>query len=397
MPVSNGRPATVAYVSTYPPRQCGLASFTQDLVSAVNGQDSTCRPSIIAVTDAAKHRYEPPVTFEIRQDDPLSFRRAADYVNRCGANLVCVQHEFGIFGGLNGEYLLPFLESVAAPVVVTLHTLLSKPDRHKLEVIRHISRSSSALVVLATKGAEILVDSYGVPQDKIWVIPHGVPAPSRDSRSALKKRFGLTGRKIITTFGLLGPGKGIEYVLMALPEVTKRHPEVLYLILGQTHPVVQRREGEAYRERLIAFTRELGLSQNVRFVGTYLTKEQLLQYLTMSDIYVTPYINKEQISSGTLAYALAMGKAIVSTRYTYAEEVLAGGRGVFAEFCDPRSIAGAITRILDSPRVQRQLEERAAAYGAQMQWPLIARRYRRLFTALMDREAAGRRRAIRAM
>lgn len=374
----------VCYLSTFPPRRCGLATFVSNLMAGV--QAAGWEGRVIAVSDTAgAYDYGEAVIGEIRQEYPADYRATADFLNRSDCPVVNLHHEYGIFGGQHGEMVLELVQRLERPLVVTLHTVLSRPLPAQREIIRAMAEKASALVVMTEEGRRLLAEAYGVDSSRVVTIPHGVPAVRAWSRREIRRRLGLAGAQVLCTFGLINPGKGIEYMLQALPGIVRRHPRVLYLVLGQTHPVVRQLYGETYRQHLLAIVEELGLGQHVRFVDAYLTEAELTDYLLAADVYVTPYLGADQIVSGTLAYALGLGKAIVSTPYLYARELLADGRGLLVEFRDPRSLERAINRILDSPRVRRQLQQRAMALGVTMTWPRVGARYANLF-----REVTGR-------
>lgn len=375
------------FLSTFPPRRCGLATFTDDLVRSINLLGSMSEAKVIAVSnDGASYTYDGRVLWEIRQENMDSYIRAARLLNSNGKAVVSLQHEFGIFGGLYGSYIMGFLDNTIHPVVTTFHTVLPAPTGTHRRLVEEIASKSARVVVMARKGKEILVERYGIPAEKVEVIPHGVPVqpPTSQDRALLKEIYGFGGRKVISTFGLLNPGKGIEHVISAMPRIVLKHPEAIYLILGQTHPVVKGLYGEAYREKLRYMTERLGVSDNVAFIGHYLTRQEVIDYLALTDIYVTPYTNPEQICSGTLAYALSAGKAIVSTPYLYAVEVLADGRGILTAFDDPNSLADAITALLDDDRNREKLERAAYEYGKRMGWPEVANSYVKLFAEVSE-------------
>ncbi|HHV61313.1 MAG TPA: glycosyltransferase [Firmicutes bacterium] len=376
----------VIYLTTYPPRKCGIAIFAADLIEALIARNGPGSTRVIAISDVAEYLYGPEVIAEISQTTRQDYVKAALLVNESGADLVHIQHEYGIFGGKFGSYLLDFLANVKKPVVVTLHTVQINPEREIVNVLREIARFSRVLIVMAEKARESLAKVYGIDPKKVTVIPHGVPNMRPMRREVLKSKYDLSGRKVISTLGLINPGKGIEYAIQALPAVVRKHPDVVYLVIGQTHPVVQRQMGETYRVSLYEMVGRLGLQDHVRFIDEFLTKDKLLEYLALTDIYLTPYISKEQITSGTLAYAVALGKAIVSTPYFYAEEMLAGGRGLLADFKDPGSIAGCILEILDTPGKQRELERKTRAFGRNMSWPSVAKLHEILFQNIMDKK-----------
>ncbi len=401
-------PLSIAFVSTHPPRQCGIATFTSDLADAIVNADSSVRTWWAALDEAASsHPYGSEVQWHIRQGDPASYRAAAEQINAAPVDIVSIQHEFGLYG-LWGEtftdHLTPFLQALRKPVVTTLHTVLPQPSSSVRAAVQTIGAYSEAVVAMAEVACRILVQTYGVEERKVQVIPHGVPPIQPRGRSRTKEALGLEGRTVICTFGLVDPRKGLEYMIRAMTAVVARHPDALYVIVGRTHPELVRREGESYRERLTGLVATHGLTDHVMFVDEYLELEQVIKYLLASDVYVTPYLDPNQITSGTLAYALGAGKAIVSTRYLHAVESLAGGRGLLADFHSEHSLADAVLGILDNPALKRQLEHRAYAYGRLMAWPEVGQRtlelYRRVaatgagvvpeLARVPDRLAAGR-------
>ncbi len=378
----------VAYLSTFPPRQCGLATFTQDLTAAINDHGLFEPARIIAMINGDARQYPANVRFLIREDDPDDYVKAAEYVHKAGIDLVSLQHEFGIFGGEDGEYILRFLRACRVPVIATMHTILQRPSPRQRRIVREIAKHSQVLVSLCRKGVDFLTQIYGVPRDRLVHIPHGVPVPPNSCPDEAKRKLGLEGRQLITSFGLIGPGKGIEVMLKAMRDVVRACPRALYLVLGRTHPRVQRQWKESYREWLVDLARQLGISDYVRFVNRYLTRSELLEYLVASDVVVTPHLSREQVSSGTLTYALALGKAIVSTPFHYAVEMLAGRKGLLARFADPRSLAECVRRILTDSELRRSLEQGAARTGRRLFWPSVAWDYCRLFSQVMAMTAS---------
>ncbi len=380
----------IAYVGSYPPRKCGIATFTHDLLTAIEEADSALS-TVVAVNDrTGGYDYDWRVKVQIDRDDLASYIRAAQILNRMPIQLVNVQHEYGLFGGAWGDYLLLFYRRLERPVVTTLHTTLPNPDPTLRRVTREIALRSRQVVVLARAAVDILARDYGIPRRKIRVLPHGVPTVQRWSglREQRKAEMGCAGRKILSTFGLINPNKGIEYVLRALPEVIEAHPEVLYLVIGETHPGVRYHSGESYRESLLELCRELGIEEHVAFVDRYLTRDDLVRYLELTDVYLMPYLNPHQIVSGTLAYALGAGKAVVATPFVYAREVLADGRGVIVPFRDSAAIARAVVELLGDPERLLALEERAYAYTRSWTWPAVGRQYLSLFREVIRREVA---------
>lgn len=382
--MGRARKPHVVYISTYPPRRCGLATFTRDLVDAADDLGLLAPPSVVAVSDVpGEYAYDARVVRELAQHRQGDYARAAEEINRLRPDVVNLQHEYGIFGGEDGEWVLDLVERLRAPLVTTLHTVLSQPDPRRLRIIRRLAERSAVVVVMARRARELLEQVYGLPRGKVVHVPHGAPLPPDRPRAELRRRLGLEGRVALCTFGLINPGKGIEYVLEALPAVVGAHPEALYLVLGQTHPGVKRHMGEAYRDRLLELVQRLRLEPHVRFVDSYLSQQDLVAYLFSADVYITPYLGRDQITSGTLAYALALGKAIVSTPYAYAEEMLGDGTGILVPFRDPGAIAGALRRLLASPSLRGLLEGRAAARGWELSWDRVAQQYVRLFLETM--------------
>lgn len=369
----------VAYLSTYPPRECGIATFCEDLIAATHGENPDTPPAVIAMESGARyHRYSRPVVHVVDDSRPADYEAAADFINDSPAEVVSLQHEFGIYGGAEGQGLLRFLARIKKPVVTTLHTVLPNPSPEVHAMTRALGESSARLVVMNPLANQILRRDYGLAPRKLSFHHHGAPAPLPSGRREVKARLGLAGRKVMCTFGLVGPGKGLEYAIAALPSVVKRHPDLLYLIVGETHPGACRDGVDTYRETLTRLIHDLGVEDSVQFVNHYLTKDEIVNYLAASDLYITPYLNPHQICSGTLAYALAAGRAIISTPYLHARFLLARERGLLVNFADSDSIAAAMLRVLDSPALQFTLEARARAYGQRLLWPEVGARYRNL-------------------
>jgi glycosyltransferase involved in cell wall biosynthesis len=387
---------SVVLVGTYPPRHDGLAAFAADLAQAVCGQ-RTIRLQVIAIDPQSETcHYNPSVVGRIEQLHRDSYLRAADLVRRLHPDVVCLQHEFGLWGtwqdGLVDDFAVPFVQRVAdgaggVPVVTTLHTIRPDPGDYEREVLRGLVQRSAAAVMMARMGAIILLESYQVAPDRLVHVPHGVPVVEHHSRRYFKRRLGLEGRTIISTLGLLDRRKGIEYAISAMRPVVERHPDALYLVVGETHPEVRKRQGEQYRNELRALVQELGLADQVRFVNQYMSERELVAYLQASDIYLTPYLDRNQITSGTLAFAIGMGKAVISTPYLHATEALAEGRGLLAEFRSAESIANCVLLLLDDPHERREMEHRMAAYGKQDAWPLVGAQYVELFRRVAGGES----------
>ena len=367
----------VAMLGNHLPRQCGIATFTTDLSEAIAavGADLDC--FVLAMNDGRHHHaYPERVRFELADNDPRAYLRAADFLNVNAVDVVSVQHEYGIFGGKAGSHLLPLLRELRMPIVTTLHTILASPNLHQRRVMDEITALSDRLVVMTAGGAELLREVHGIDEDKIDVIPHGIPnIPFAGS----KNRLGVEGRPLILTFGLLSPDKGIESVIDALPTILSHYPDVVYIVLGATHPHVIERQGETYRLMLEDRAKRLGVDGNVIFHNRFVSQGELSEFLAAADIYITPYLNPEQITSGTLAYALGAGKAVISTPYAYARELLAEGRGILVPWTDPSAIAAEIVGLLDDPEKRLGLSRRAAEHGRAMLWPAVAHSYLRSF------------------
>ena len=377
----------IAFVSSAIPRRCGIATFTADLRAAVKAADPTVRTTAAAIDEPdAARTYPAEVRWRIRQEEPATYAAAARAISASSADIVNLQHEFGLYGiwhdGAYDDHLRVFLEHCSKPVVITLHTVPPEPPAWMLETVRGASERSDAVVVMAATAARLLREVYGISK-RPAVIEHGMPAIAPHGRHRLQRALGVADRQIICTFGLVDPRKGLEYVVEAMPEIVALHPNALYLIVGQTHPELQRREGESYRNGLVETTRRLGVSGHVKFVNQYLTQREVVDYLLATDVYVTPYLDPNQITSGTLAYALGAGKAIVSTPYLHAREVLGQGRGMLVPFRDAKATAGAVNAILGDDALKQSLEIRAFAYGRDMAWPAIGRRVLALMTEVL--------------
>lgn len=367
-------------ISTYPPQQCGIATFSRDLREAIvrrMGEEST---SIAAVSEEPlAHDYPRAVKIRFPRNDRASFGAVAEYINGSSYDTVCVQHEFGIFGGQEGSYLLDLLNKLRKPAVTTLHTVLADPPEHYLRRLQQVAAASDALVVITPTAVTLLRERYGVDTKKVRVIQHGIPDLPFAETAPYKKRFGVEGRMVLMTFGLIGPSKGIEDMIKAMPAIVERHPEALYMIVGATHPGVIANQGESYRESLQQMVAELGLNDHVIFHNRYLSNEELHDYLQACDIYVTPYPNREQVSSGTLAYATGMGKAVVATSYLYAQDLLSNGRGMLVDFHAPQALTNAINHLIENPQEREAMRRRAYEFGRQMTWDNVALEYLKLF------------------
>ena len=356
------------------PRQCGIATFTSDLIGAISETDPELDCFVVAMNDVGmRHAYPGRVRFEIDEADLGAYRRAADFLNVNGVDVLSVQHEYGIFGGRAGSHVLTMLRELRMPIVTTLHTILASPDPAQRAVMDALVQVSERLVVMSQNGSELLQLVHGVPASKIDLIPHGIP--DLPIATSSKDHLGVEGRSVILTFGLLSPDKGIEHVIDALPEIVAKRPEVVYIVLGATHPHVKARHGESYRHMLESRAARLGVDGNIIFHDRFVSRSELVEFLAAADIYVTPYLKEEQITSGTLAYAVGTGKAVVSTPYRYARELLADGRGVLVPWKSADGIARAVLGLLDDDVERNAMQARAYAHGRAMTWPVVARGY----------------------
>jgi glycosyltransferase involved in cell wall biosynthesis len=364
----------IALLGNHLPRECGIATFTTDLTEAIAAEAPDVDCFVVAMNDAGKrHAYSSRVRFEVAENDLASYRRAADFLNVNQVDVVCVQHEYGIFGGKAGSHVLVALRELRMPIVTTLHTILAEPDPLQRVAMDELTEISERVVTMSAYGAALLRETYGVPDHKIDLIPHGTP--SIPFTSGNKDRLGVEGKLVILTFGLLSPDKGIEHVIDALPAVLARYPDTVYIVLGATHPHVKARHGELYRVMLESRAQKLGVDSSVIFHNRFVSQAELAEFLAAADMYVTPSLNPGQITSGTLAYALGAGKAVISTPYVYARELLAEERGILVPFGDARAIAREVIGLLGDDAKRLAMRERALAYGRSMLWPAVARRY----------------------
>ncbi len=372
----------VAFISSYLPRQCGIATFTSDLINNMKlAGGEEFEPHVFAMQSGTCLEYDKTVKLNIRKNVKYDYVFAAERINSIDADLVCVQHEFGLFGGDGGSYLGLLLKRLHKPVITTLHTILEEPPKAYSDSLTDVCEASDKVIVMNKRGIRILRHIYGVAEEKIELIPHGIPdLPFADS-NYYKRKLGMLGRKTILTFGLLSRNKGIEVMLRALPTIVKADPSILYIVLGATHPEVLRHEGQDYKYQLERMILDLGLQKNVVFHNSFVSDEELFQFLGAADVYVTPYLHREQLTSGTLAFAVGAGKAVVSTPYWAAEELLAQGRGKLVRFGDSKHLARSILEILSDDSLFLRIRKRAYEYGRSMIWPKVGQAYWDLFEA----------------
>ncbi|MEJ5251515.1 MAG: glycosyltransferase [Chthonomonadetes bacterium] len=364
---------SIVFVSTYPPTQCGIATFTRDLANVVELYG--WMPLVVAIDKGDVDYADQRVVWRIRKDREQDYVQAAQFLNSLQPTAVSLQHEYGLFGGEMGDYILRFVRALRVPLFVTLHTVDPEPRDVMKRILKEMLPLAQGVMVMSHTATRLLKQVYHVPTHHVRMIPHGAPEVPFPNPEVAKGRLGLQGWKVISTFGLISRGKGIEDVITAMQDVVKHHPDALYLVLGQTHPNVRAYEGESYRQSLMALVEQMGLQNNVRFVNSYLSQDMLLRYLSATDIYITPYPNPGQISSGTLTYAMASGCAVVSTPYLYAQEMLADGRGVLVPFRNPQAIAEALNRLLSDDNYRQQLRRKAYQYTRHMTWNSVGAQF----------------------
>ncbi|MGA2555479.1 MAG: glycosyltransferase family 4 protein, partial [Verrucomicrobiota bacterium] len=382
----------IAFLGDYLPRKCGIATFTTNLRCAVAAEFPGRQCLVVPVNDlAGGYDYPAEVRFEIAEQDLTSYLRAADFLNITDVDVVCVQHEFGIFGGPAGSHVLALLRELQMPIVTTLHTVLREPNGEQRRVMRELIRLSTRLAVMSERGREFLQDVYRAPAAKLDLIPHGIPDMPFADPNYFKDEFGVAGKQVLLTFGLLSPNKGIEFALHALPDIIREFPDVVYIVLGQTHPNLLRDEGEAYRLGLERLAKDLGVQKHVVFFNRFVELEELMRFIGAADIYLTPYLTEAQITSGTLAYAFGNGNAVVSTPYWHAAELLAGSRGKLVPFRDAKSIAVAAVGLLRDEPLRHAMRKNAYKLGREMVWSRVARLYAQSFEqARHDHSFVGR-------
>jgi glycosyltransferase involved in cell wall biosynthesis len=380
----------IAVIGNYLPRQCGIATFTTDLCDAIGEEYKRAQILVVAVNDPGSHyAYPSRVRFELAESDSSSYEHAADFLNSSNVAMVSLQHEYGIYGGPAGSLILRLMRRLKMPVVTTLHTALRVPNASQRIVMEEVAALSDRLIVMSKHSLRIMQEVFHVPEEKVDLIPHGVPdLPFRDS-DLYKDSTGTEGKTVLLTLGLLSPNKGIERVIEALPRIVVDHSEVVYVIVGATHPHIKQREGDKYRLQLQSLAKNLGVERNVIFHNRFVSPEEMAQFVGSADIYITPYPYEAQAVSGTLAYAVGAGKAIISTPYWHAAELLAGGRGVLVPFEDSDAIATAAIKLLDNEVARKAMSRRAYLYAREMVWNKAAESYMSTFVrARSDRIAS---------
>src|SRR5271154_6307339 len=374
-------PSRIAVIGNYLPRQCGIATFTTDLCAAISAEYGTARLLALPVNDTEQgYDYPARVRWSLAQDDVKSYQDAAEFLNFNNIDMVCLQHEYGIFGGDAGSHILHLLRGLKMPVVTTLHTVLREPNPNQLMVMEEIAQLSDRLIVMSQLSSQFLQEIFRVPAGKIDMVPHGVPDLPFLDPNFYKDRFGVEGKAVLLTFGLLSPNKGIENVIQALPQILSKHKNVVYIVAGATHPHVLRREGDKFRASLQALAKEMGVASNVIFYDRFASPEEMAEFIGAADIYITPYRHEAQVVSGTLAYALGAGKAIISTPYWHAIELLDDRRGALVPFQDPGAIAQKTVELLDTPAVRHAMRKRAYLFARDMVWKRVAQGYMESFS-----------------
>ena len=375
----------IAYLSSYTPRECGIATFNYNLIRAINAgnPDGSLKGFVVAMNDSddfEEYDYPTEVKFKVRQEHQKDYIKAAEYINNSDVGACIIQHEFGIYGGESGVYLLPLIERLNKPLITILHTVLREPSFMQQIIIREIAKQSSKIVVMSRRAVDFLKNIYNIPEEKIQLIEHGVPHLEPAENNPVKNLPSFKNKRVLFTFGLISRNKGLETVIKALPAIVENHPDVMYVVLGNTHPGVRKNSGEEYRDSLKKLAKSLDVEEHLTFINQFVSEEELHNYLTACDIYVTPYLNEAQITSGTLSYAVGSGAAVISTPYWHAQELLEQGRGILFDFKDFESLAVSVNELLDNPHKLEELKKNAFAYGLKLRWPAIGSEY----TALLQ-------------
>ena len=374
------------YISSFIPRKCGIATYTKDLTVAINLINPCSKAEIMAlIKPEDKINYPPQVKFKIYQNKIESYIKAADYINKSKADLVLLEHEFGLYGGEFGEYIIKLLELIEKPLIITTHTIPDDPSKGYGLVLKDVIKFAKKVIVMMPESIHKLIKRYHYPEEKIEIIPHGVPDIIFEPNDEHKKKKGLDGRIVLGNINLLSEVKGIEYTIEALKEIKNRFNNILYLIIGQTHPVVLKTAGERYRDFLKEKIKEFGLEENVKFIDEYISLEELIEWLRVIDIYITPYLDPQQSASGALAYAIGAGKVCISTPYLYAKDVLAEGRGILVPFRSSKAIADAVIDICENPQKKMRIEIKTYKFGRLMTWYNVALQHLKLFDMILEK------------
>ncbi len=375
---------TILNMGTYPPKQCGIATFSMDLRNSLLLQGHKVQVMTVSDDDSA-YRYPDEVVHNLKQNQKQDYVRAAAFINTDPhIQLLIIQHEYGIYGGEDGKYILELVKLLHKPFILITHTVLPRPSKRQKQILNDLCQRASGIVCMTRLSSQLLIDLYEAPPELITVIAHGVPEFKRYPQNKLKQKHSLQGCELISTFGLIGPGKGLELGIRAIADIVPRHPCVRYMILGQTHPMLQKYEGEKYRQMLINLVSELDIQDNVIFINKFLSDKELGEYLYMTDIYLSPYPNMDQAVSGTMAFAMGCGRAIVSTPYAYASEVLLDGRGLLSRDAAPQELASLMEKILDDKQLQKNLQKKSLEVGENWTWPNVGKQYSRFFKQILS-------------
>ena len=378
-----------SFIGTYPPQKCGIGTFTQNLIKsvAVNLGYYTLFPNlnVIAVSDTEQnYDYPSEVAFVVRQNNQSDYVRASEFINYNKADVCILEHEFGIFGGESGIYILSLINKIEIPLIITFHTVVREPTGIQKVIVQELSKKAFKIIVMSRKAVKFLIENYNIPVEKIEIIEHGVPVGKVFHRETAREKFNFNNKTALFTFGLLSRNKGIETVIKALPKVVEKYKNILYVVLGNTHPKVLAADGEEYREYLLRLVKKYGLEDYVYFYKKFVPEELLMEYLYATDIYVTPYLNEEQITSGTLSYAVGAGTAVISTPYWHAQELLEDGRGMLFDFNNQEQLANILLDLLDNRYKIEQLREAASEYGNKLRWPKIGAKYINVARSAME-------------
>lgn len=375
----------IAFISSYPPRMCGIATFTSHLIKNMTlASNGSFEPVIIAMQSNGSAKYSEVADFVIRKDLRSDYIQAANFINSDNIDMVVLQHEFGLFGGDGGTYISSLLKRINAPIVSTLHTVLERPASELFQSLLEVCDLSGKIIIMNKHGIDMLENIYGASKNKVELIPHGILDVPFGKTEIYKRKLNLNGRKVMMTFGLLGPNKGIEVALNAMHEIIKESPNALYLIVGKTHPEIVKEEGYSYRNKLQNLVENLKIRDYVRFYDRFVTDQQLKEFLAAADIYITPYLHKEQLTSGPLAFAVGCGKAVVSTPYWAAQELLDRDRGILIPFSDSHRLAESVVRLTNDEVLLKKMQSNAYSYGRKMTWANVGQQYWQLAAELLS-------------